>query len=70
MVNRHHQGIWIQIKTNHPGLYPLPIYFIGEAVEGNVSELSIKVVDEPRDRMYCLDSKHHAFNCVVGIEPR
>ena len=59
-----------KIRTSHPGIYRMPIYFIGEAVEGNISELSIKVADEPRDLMYFVDNNHHAFNCIVGIWPR
>jgi hypothetical protein len=65
-----HRAVAFKFRTQKPGRYPVTIFFIGDEVEGENSELTIVVESSPKTAMKCVRPEHKKQSCASrGIKP-
>lgn len=65
-----HRAVAFKFRTKQPGKYAVTIFFSGDEVEGENSELTIVVEAAPNTTMNCVNRKHKKQPCAMsGIKP-
>jgi hypothetical protein len=62
--------VGFKMITYEPGVFPVRMFFRGDAREGKSDDLIIHVEGYPQARMPCVRPEHAHMACAVGIPPR